>query len=302
VPLLEAVLAEDPDNGRAWAALDDARRALAPRPAEAPQPAPPPLEIEEAPAELADIFVRGGAELMLDDGGAPAPAAPVPASSTPAPAPAVSPTPAASPGFPASSSPPQPRPVTEKVLRPPARPTPPDPIPAVIRRPPARTSGLVPVLVIGALIVGGLAWLTLRGGDEDDMRQPTVITPRTRISPPPSTLGPLAEADPALRSAVESSLAGYARAFQLRDAALLEKVRPDLTEAERRTLLGLYTDSVSFRMELRVLEVRRQPDGAEVEVLRTDVAVGGSMRPGPPLEETWRFVLKDGAWGLRPPK
>jgi hypothetical protein len=296
VPLLEAVLAEDPGNGRAWAALDDARRALAPRPAEAPQPAPPPLEIEEAPAELADIFVRGGAELMLDDGGAPAPALPAPP-----PEPAAAPT-AASPAGPSSSPHPQPRPATEKVVRPPVRPTPREPIPAVIRRPPPRTSGLVPVLVIGALIVSGLAWLTLRGGDEDDLRKPTVITPRTRISPPPSTLGPLAAADPGLRAAVESSLAGYARAFQLRDAELLEKVRPDLPEAERRTLLGLYTDSVSFRMELRVLEVRRQPDGAEVDVLRTDVAVGGSMRPGPPLEETWRFVLKDGAWGLRPAK
>jgi hypothetical protein len=101
-----------------------------------------------------------------------------------------------------------------------------------------------------------------------------------------------------LRSAVETTLAEYARALESRDPELLARARPDLPEAERSALLARFEGAINVAIDLRVLDVIASGDGASVPVLRTDVIVGGSSPETAPTEEILRFQRREAGWAL----
>src|SRR5439155_144282 len=82
------------------------------------------------------------------------------------------------------------------------------------------------------------------------VRSPLVPAPS-----PPAAAGPLAAVDPDVRAAVETTLAGYARALESQDAELLARVRPDLRGAERERLLARFRGAINVATDLRVLDV-----------------------------------------------
>jgi hypothetical protein len=110
--------------------------------------------------------------------------------------------------------------------------------------------------------------------------------------------GPLATADPDLRQAVEAMLANYARALETTDAALLAQARTDLTAEERAALLAPFTGAVNAATDLRVLDVKTRGDLAVLQVLRTDVIVGGPSGSHEPTEETLHFWRRRDGWML----
>jgi len=101
-----------------------------------------------------------------------------------------------------------------------------------------------------------------------------------------------------VREAVEATLTSYARALETQDEALLARVRPDLTGAERERLLAPFRGAVNVATDLRVLDVIPGKGVVVVPVLRTDVIVGGRGQPTSPVEETLRFERRDGTWRL----
>jgi tetratricopeptide (TPR) repeat protein len=110
--------------------------------------------------------------------------------------------------------------------------------------------------------------------------------------------GPLAAADPDLRQAVETMLANYERALETADPALLAQARPDLTAEERAALLAPFTGAVNAATDLRVLDVKSRGDLAVIQVLRTDVIVGGPSAAHDPTEETLHLWRRRDGWML----
>lgn len=125
---------------------------------------------------------------------------------------------------------------------------------------------------------------------------PTAIVPTTVATPPPP--GPLDGIAPDLRSAIESTLADYARALESRDPDLLARVRPDLPAAARAALLAPFAGAINVGVDLRVLDVVVQGERASVPVLHTDVIVGGSSSQTAPVEEVLRFQRGAAGWAL----
>ena len=291
--LLRSLLRQDPDHQRAQAAVQEVRRAWLAR---APAPAPPAVAGPPSPARPVP---------------SPAPASPT----APAPSEAVRSPLVPAPSPPAAASRPSllgPEEVRRRLaagaaIVPPAAPVP--AAPAVRREPPPeialprRPKGTPLLLVFGsaALVIALLLVLTSRpsGHPAPVAAAPTARPPLPApASPTPAPAGPLAAVDPDVRAAVETTLAGYARALESQDAELLARVRPDLRGAERERLLARFRGAINVATDLRVLDVIPGKGVVVVPVLRTDVIVGGRGAPTAPVEETLRFERRDGVWRL----
>jgi tetratricopeptide (TPR) repeat protein len=249
--ILRAVLAEDPDNARAQAAIQEVRKAHLER---AAPPAPPP-----APAA--------------------APAVPTPRPVAPRPPP---PRPAA---MPASG----PSRIPVEIL-----------LPRTRRR--ATPAG---VILLGAVVLLGVLVVVVGRSGHAPPQAPA--TPPPSAAPPslaevaPTTLpGPLTDLDPGLRTAVESTLADYARALERADPLLLAAARPDLSAQEREARRAPFVGALNAAADLRVIDVSIQGNEASVTVLSTDViVVKGREGSSGPTEENLRFVRRGGTWSLR---
>jgi hypothetical protein len=110
---------------------------------------------------------------------------------------------------------------------------------------------------------------------------------------------PLAALPSDARRAVEQTLASYARALETADEALLARVRPDLPPEAREARLRPFRGAINAAADIRILDVAAGADAIVVSVVRTDIAVGGRVPPGPPAEETLRFARDGTAWVLR---
>jgi hypothetical protein len=170
---------------------------------------------------------------------------------------------------------------------------------------------LILVCAIALLSVAGYLVLGRAPAPEARPAPPTAPTnqaaAQTPVAPaePPVTAaaeetGPLRGLEPALRQAIERTLAAYARALESADAERLAAARPDLGKAERDRLVARFAGALNAATDLRVLDVVVKGDEASVPILRTDVIVGGKSEPGAPVEEKLRFVRRGGAWLLRP--
>jgi hypothetical protein len=126
---------------------------------------------------------------------------------------------------------------------------------------------------------------------------PRAVSVTTTLATPPPP-GPLDGVAPELRAAIEGTLAGYARALESRDAALLARVRPDLSAGERAALLAPFAGAINVGIDLRVLDVTASSERAAVPVLRTDVIVGGAAAQSAPVEEVLRFQRGPAGWAL----
>jgi hypothetical protein len=250
--ILRAVLAEDPDNARAQAAIQEVRKAR--------------LDKATPPAA------------------APAPVA-TPAVTTPRPL---------------APRPPPPRPAA----MPPAGPS---RIPVEILLPRTRRRATpVGVILLGAVVLlGVLAIVIGRSGHAppqvSSTPPPTSAPPSLVEAPPTTTLpGPLSSLDPGLRTAVESTLADYARALEQADPLLLAAARPDLTQKERDARRAPFVGALNAAADLRVIDASVQGNEATVTVLATDViVVKGREGSTGPTEETLRFVRRGGTWSIR---
>ena len=110
---------------------------------------------------------------------------------------------------------------------------------------------------------------------------------------------PLAELDPVSQSAVRAALGAYERALETADAEALAQARPDLSWAQRQSLIVPFQGAVNAAVDLRVTAVTRGPGVLHVHLVRTDVIVGDPGTPQTRSKETIRFVLQNGAWEVR---
>jgi hypothetical protein len=176
-------------------------------------------------------------------------------------------------------------------------------------RPSARTAA--------ALFVAGGAALVLAGAVFMSRERPAPTAPPTAAvtsvastlpdaetasapaeTPPSEPPGPLTSLEPELRRAVEETLAAYGQALEAQDDARLARARPDLGARQRAALLAPFKGALNVATDLRVLEVTTGREDAVATVLRTDVIVDGRGGARPPVEETLRFVRRDGIWTL----
>ena len=176
-------------------------------------------------------------------------------------------------------------------------------IPVEILLPRTRRRATPIGLVLGgaAAVVGVLLVVAGRSG-----RPVATPTPGDlAVSPPPTTAtettlpGPLSDIDPALRAAIQSSLADYGRALERGDAGLLAEARPDLSTADREERLAPFVGALNASADLRVLDLRFDGGDAVVTILATSVIVGGRQATVPPVEETLRFTRQAGSWQVK---
>jgi tetratricopeptide (TPR) repeat protein len=289
--ILRAVLRAEPDDARAQAAIQEVRRAWLMR--HAPEVAERPPVAKAAPPP------------------APKPASPPPRmASAPAPPPPVA--------RPAAPPPPAPEPAVDpELLRrlssaragggtgrtiPGLHVQRPSSIPGEILLPRTRRratpmalvlAAAVAVLVIGYFVVARAPRLPAA-----TPAPATLQAARPVSTPSDRAPGPLDAVVPELRDAIESALAGYARALEARDGELLKRARPDLDEARRGALLAPFAGAINVGIDLRVLDIVQVGEGVAVTVLRTDVIVGGSSSQTAPVEEVLRFQHGAAGWGL----
>jgi hypothetical protein len=152
-----------------------------------------------------------------------------------------------------------------------------------------------------ALVLGGaglsmaLVYFLVRGRPAPEAPASDAPQAIAATQPPP---GPLDAVPSVLRSAIETTLAEYARALESRDPELLARARPDLPAAERSALLARFEGAINVAIDLRVLDVIASADVASVPVLRTDVIVGGASSETAPVEEILRFQRREAGWAL----
>lgn len=268
--VLRAALKDDPDHARAQAAVQEVRRAWLARAPVAPAPpaSTPPVPVTARP----------------------------PSSLTPRPAPRPVPPPPAPPRADRPTARTGPRTVHSTGAR---------RIPGEILLPRTRrrATPMRFILIGGAGVFVLIAALYFVG--RPDVASPRAIEPPPTVAPPPATpshapeeIGPLTQADPELRAAIQDLLARYGRALESRDGSLLASVRPDLGTVERDRMLARFAGALNVGIDLRVLDVVPSPAEAVVTVLRTEVVVGGRGGAGPPEEETLRFEKRPEGWTL----
>ncbi len=182
-------------------------------------------------------------------------------------------------------------------------------VPVEILLPRTRRHRTPPALIIGggALLVAVVVLLSGRGATGV---QPNLGSPAATVAPSPNeapattepaaTLpqGPLAQTEPALRSAIEATVAAYTEALESGDAQALSRARPDLTAEARQERLRPFLGALNAATDVRVLDVTLEGDNAAVTILCTDVIIGGRGAAPAPSEESLTFQLRRGAWEL----
>jgi tetratricopeptide (TPR) repeat protein len=280
---IEAVLREDPEHERAQRAIDEVRaawlRRASPRAAAVQDALPSPRPVVPA--------ARPGLSGSIPEAGsAPARREPPPAWQAPQPV-----TPAA-----ARPRPPIRKPLTAPSERSGAGVVAPE---VMLPRTMRRATPFV-FVVAGAAVVIGVMSVWLLAPPKPPAPRPT---PESTIAPPTpkptEPPGPLTPLDPALRQAIESAIALYAKALESADVGLLAQARPDLAPSEREVRLAPFRGALNAATDIRVIDVTASPMSVVVQILRTDVIVGGSSQPQPPTEETLRFERRGGTWALR---
>lgn len=257
--ILRAVLAEDPENARAQAAVQEVRRVR--------------LEKGKAPAPRVEVAVPA----------VPAPSPPRPAASRPVP-------PRAAPVMPRAA--PSATPALSRI-----------PVEILLPRTRRRATPVGVILLSAVALMGILAVVLGRSGRTPPPPSPVPLpsaapSPAVAAEPTPRP-GPLATLDPALRTAVEKTLADYARALEHADLALLAEARPDLTPKERGSRRAPFVGALNAAADIRVIEAVVRGNEAGVTILSTYVIVDGREDPAGPIEETLRFVRRGNAWSLQ---
>lgn len=267
--ILRAVLEEDPENARAQAAVQEARRAFLARKggAAAATPAPAAEPAASLPAET--------------------PASPVPAPAAP---PVVT---REGPRFRSD------RRVAEDDVADRSLPL----VPVEILLPRTRRFRTPTGLILGgaALLLGAILFLSNRSGSAPRATPPEATEPAARAAvatTPAAPAGPLESVDPELRQAIEATLAAYARALESGQAAALASARPDLSGDARRRRLRPFVGALNAATDIRVLDVRVERNLARVSILCTDVIIGSRDAPQAPVEESLRFARRRGGWTL----
>lgn len=155
-------------------------------------------------------------------------------------------------------------------------------------------------VIAGAVVVMGLVGVWVLRTPSPPAPSPTAArTPAPPTPIPTEPPGPLTALEPSLRSTIESAVALYAKALESADSDLLARARPDLTPAEREARLAPFRGSLNAASDIRVIDVSMSPTAVAVQVLRTDVIVGGTGQQTPPTEETLRFERRGESWVLR---
>jgi hypothetical protein len=111
--------------------------------------------------------------------------------------------------------------------------------------------------------------------------------------------GPLDHVEGELRRSIEATLSLYAHALESGDSELLAEARPDLGPDARERRLRPYRGALNAAADLRVIDVRVTGPRAEVELLATDVVVGGDAPAPQSVAETLVFERAAGGWALR---
>jgi tetratricopeptide (TPR) repeat protein len=195
-----------------------------------------------------------------------------------------------------AATPPRPQPT---LIRPAPAPPAPGGVPVEILLPRTRRRATPTTWVLGggALILAVLGFVLLQGRARVVPRLPAPA-PATGAAATLPAAGPLDRLQPDLRRAIEEALARYARALETADDALLAQARPDLGPEARARRLRPFRDALNAATDLRVLEVVVEGDRARVDLLATDVVVGGSGPPQESLEETLVFERSSGGWAI----
>lgn len=261
--ILRAVLEEDPDNARAQAAVQDVRRAFIAR--QNPRSAAAPAGVaRDAAAVAASTSPRAAARR-------------------------------------------EPR-RSEDAVADRSLPF----VPVEILLPRTRRHRTPPALILGgaALLVAGVVLLSGRGapGLQPTLGPAAATVPASPTEAPPAAApeatlpeGPLAQAEPLLRSSIQAAIAAYARALETGDEAALARARPDLTAAARQQRLTPFLGALNAATDVRVLDVTVEGDTARVSILSTDVIIGGRGAAPPPSEESLTFERRRGVWELAGP-
>jgi tetratricopeptide (TPR) repeat protein len=272
--ILRAVLEEDPDNARAQAAVQEARRAFLARKTGG---------VATAPEPAAKLAATVPIETPLP---VPAPAAPLAA--------------VRADRLRFRS---EPRPAVDDVAD---RFLPFVPVEILLPRTRRHRTPTGFILIGAALLLGAVLFLSGRGGSTPRPAMPEVTEAAASVAPatPPAPrtsgapAGPLASVDPELSQAIEATLAAYARALESGQALALAAARPDLSGEARAQRLAPFIGALNATTDVRVLDLQVEGNVARVSILSTDVIIGSPVAPQDPVEETLRFVRRPAGWTL----
>ncbi len=261
--ILRAVLEEDPENARAQAAVQEARRAFLTLKTGGAAAAPAPatelaatLRVETAPPVPAPVAPLAGAR-------------------------------AERPRFRS-----EPRPMEDDVAD---RFLPSVPVEILLPRTRRHRTPTGFILVGAALLLGAVLFLSGRDGSAP---RPAPATPGTPPATAGDPVGPLESVDPELRQAIEATLVAYARALESGQAPALAAARPDLSGEARERRLARFVGALNAATDVRVLDVRVEGNVARVSILCTDVIIGSRDAPQARVEEALRFVRHPAGWTL----
>ena len=112
---------------------------------------------------------------------------------------------------------------------------------------------------------------------------------RGATAPAPAT----AEDDEAV---IRRVVATYGRAIETKDLALFRTVKPNLSREEERRLTEGFRNVVSQRVELTILSIGRQNQGATVQVRRRDVIETGRQQQTAESRQTFALARANGGW------
>ena len=91
-------------------------------------------------------------------------------------------------------------------------------------------------------------------------------------------------------------VATYGRAIEAKDLALFRTVKPNLSREEERRLTEGFRNVVSQRVELTILSIERQNQGATVQARRRDVIQTGRQQQTAESRQTFALARANGGW------
>jgi serine/threonine protein kinase len=118
--------------------------------------------------------------------------------------------------------------------------------------------------------------------------------PTVQPSRPPAAASPAPAEDD--EAAIRRVVATYGRAIENKDLALFRTVKPNLSREEERRLTEGFRNVVSQRVELTILSIDRQNQGATVQVRRRDVIQTGRQQQTAESRQTFALARASGGW------